>query len=200
MLKHNLLTNANSMNRLNQIESWFHEHQDGEFGILPADHASLRVGDSQTASTVVYTTKPHCLSLIARIPTLAQPVAGIGRSGLPLRSDAHFLGNQSDPRASLLFLGDADPPDLLVFAWLREHVAIRWFGVSDSFLRLCGNLGNREILIKSADSEKSTVLRLPDLCPDYRELLGDYCSSALDRGSKIELEGAMMDRNQASDT
>ncbi len=34
----------------------------------------------------------------------------------------------------LFFLGDADPPDLLTFAWLRAHTSIAYLGVNDQFL------------------------------------------------------------------
>ncbi len=44
--------------------------------------------------------------------------------------------------------------------------------------------------IAAPDAERETVGKLPQFCPDFRELLGEYCSSLLDDGFKIELEGA----------
>jgi hypothetical protein len=45
-----------------------------------------------------------------------------------------------------------------------------------------------------SETELEARKLLPDLCPDYRQLLGPYCSSLLDRGFKIEVEGAIIDR------
>lgn len=174
--------------RVAAIEKWFHEHEDGDFSIVPAEILSVRGGDSLTARTLIYTTKQYCLPRIDAAE-FARPVATLARYGLPSRDDLDYLRRGSE--VSRMFFGDADPPDLLVFAWLREHVSIQWAGVSDDFLNSRSYDGYPGIHVRLSASERDAVAELGRLCPDFRELLGKFCASLLDGGMKIELEGAL---------
>jgi hypothetical protein len=178
-------------NRDREIECWFHDHEDGEFVVAASDHRSSVVGDSTTARTVIYTTKFHCLGHNLHALDVAHPVMIVGRYGLPVSSDLIHL-NALSVDTCCYFLGDADPPDILVFAWLREHAAIGWMGVSDNLLNQgqASDGASREIAMSEA--EKRTMRMLPEFCPDFRDMLGPYCSRTLDRGFKIELEAAMI--------
>ncbi|QDU76698.1 hypothetical protein Pan97_37530 [Bremerella volcania] len=118
-------------------------------------------------------------------------VAVIGRYGLPISTDVAFL---RESKREVVFVGDADPVDLLVFALLREYLSIRWLGVSDEFLLAQGNQAWPRIQTPLASSEKETCKRLARFCPDYRSLLGTQCSALLDAGMKIELEGALLNK------
>ncbi len=182
-----------STNRQREIESWFHDHEDGEFAVLPAEHPSTVVGDRVVSRTVIYTTKLHCLVQNVEAFSVARPVMMLGRCGLPLPSDLIHLAEFAID-ASCHFVGDADPPDVLAFAWLREHVAIGWLGVNDALLNGAQNSENAPTALSMSAAERAAMEVLPVLCPDFRELLGPYCSSVLDRGFKIELETAMMSR------
>ena len=188
-----------SARRIKSIESWFRANEDDEFCECPPDHRSDRSGDHATARTVIYTTKSHCLPRIRGLKQFESPIATIGRYGLPSSRDLPFLQGAS-PLINRIFLGDADPPDILVFAWLREHVPIRWDGVNDEFLVRHGNQDDDSIRIRLSDAERETVRKLPQFCPDFRELLGEYCSSLLGDGFKIELEGAIIDRTAGPQT
>ena len=176
---------------IESIENWFHRLDDGDFSAHPTGESSTRIGDGHSAATVVYTTKLHCLTRIVDLAILRQPVAAIGRYGLPVTDDLPFLRGPGQS-VSRIFVGDADPPDLLVFAWLREHVSITWHGVNDDFLKRHGSIHRKGIQIPMAVSELETIPNLQRFCPDFRDLLGEYCSSILDRGFKIELEAALI--------
>jgi len=140
-----------SATRIDQIESWFRMHDDGEFSVLPPDPPSSQIGNFAIAPTIVYTTKQHCVARIKGLSQFGEPIATIGRYGLPVRCDLPLLrGSVQCP----IFIGDCDPPD------------------------------------------PSRLLQV--LCPDYRQLLGPYCSSLLDAGFKIEVEGAIIDRSVAT--
>ncbi|MCY2987150.1 MAG: hypothetical protein NTY19_04680 [Planctomycetota bacterium] len=182
---------ATSNNRVREIESWFHDHDDGEFVVASSEAGSSIVGDSSAARTVIYTTKFHCLNHNLRALDVAHPVMIVGRYGLPVSADLIHL-DALPVGTRCYFVGDADPPDILAFAWLREHAAIGWLGVNDKMLTqsLASDLTSLEIAM--SDAEKLTIRSLPDLCPDFRDLLGPYCSGTLDRGFKIELEAAMI--------
>lgn len=180
-----------SRNRMDTIESWFRAHEDGDFGILRADHPSSRVGDPTNPKTIVYTTKQHCIPRIKDLSHL-EPMAILGRGGLPLAEDLPFILGSSQTRS---FIGDADPPDLLIFAWLREHFPIAWHGVNDGFLIRHATRDLARIRLRMSDAEREAVELLPQLCPDFRRLLGEYCSSLLDEGLKIELEAATIEES-----
>lgn len=184
--------NQASQDRVDEIEAWFLAHKDGEFGVAPSDYASVRIGDAATARTIVYTTKHQCLRRIRDLSQLPEPIATLGRYGLPTDDDLPFVCRSSPTR---IFIGDCDPPDILVFAWLREHLPIVWHGVNDDFLERHGTRSLDWIRIPLSAAERKAVSVLPQLCPDFRTLLGKYCSSIIDDGFKIELEGAVIDPN-----
>ncbi len=179
--------------RIASIEAWFRANEDGEFCEYPADHKSTLTGDHANSRTILYTTKGHCIPRIGGL-SLESPVAMIARYGLPSSEDLALLYPNATS-INRIFIGDADPPDILVFAWLREHVPISWYGVNDDFLNRHGNRTFDCIHIALSDKEREAVQKLPQLCPDFRELLGHYCSTLLDSGFKIELEGAIMERS-----
>jgi hypothetical protein len=85
-------------------------------------------------------------------------------------------------------------------AWLREQISIGWHGVNDDFLLRHATRDLAGIRIRMSDAERKAVELLPQLCPDFRGLLGEYCSSLLDDGFKIELEGATIDRHPEAHT
>ncbi len=96
------------------------------------------------------------------------------------------------PIAQASFSWDADPPDLLIFAWLRRHVAIEFLGVKDRFLQnyFTGSLDRISITLSESELESRGFLA--EMMPDYSTLLGDCCSQLLAEGFKIELEGATL--------
>lgn len=189
--------NQASQERIDAIEAWFVARDDGDFGVAPPGYCSMRTGDAVLARTVVYTTKHQCLSRVRSLPLLATPVAVLGRCGLPTVADLPFVFGTSPSR---IFIGDCDPPDILIFAWLREYVPMVWHGVSDEFLELHRTRSIDWIRIPMSESERETVAILPKLCPDFRKLIGEYCASNLDDGFKIELEGATIERKPLTTT
>jgi hypothetical protein len=180
-----------SSNRGRQIESWFHDHEGSEFVVAGADWPSSVVGGHSAPRTVIYTTKVHCLNHNLHALDLAHPVKIVGRCGLPVSPDLIHL-DALPVGTCCFFLGDADPPDILAFAWLREHTPINWLGVNDKLLNQGAAANWASLEIAMSEAEKLTMRILPELCPDFRELLGPYCFRTLHRGFKIELEGAMV--------
>jgi hypothetical protein len=182
---------AKSRQIMDAIEGWFTSHNDGEFALCPPDlHALTKDGDHRRARTMIYTTKRHCLPRIKRIVECPQPVATIGIYGLPVLADMNSLTGSSKQYVRL-FIGDADPPDLLVFAWLREQVPVTWYAVNDDFLVRHRSRDDDTIGIPLSRSEVAALPHLASWCPDYRHLLGEYCSSLLDMHFKVEVEGAL---------
>ncbi len=174
------------------IEDWFRCHDDGQFSANTKRVRSTRIGNCELAATIIYTTKHLYLSRVKGIESLPQPIATIGRYGLPINDDLWFVRG-STKLSTRIFIGDADPPDILVFAWLREHFPIEWHGVNDEFLKHHGNRDRDSITIRMSQNELASIPNLKRLCPDFRDLLGEYGSSLVDGGFKIELEGAIFD-------
>jgi hypothetical protein len=174
-----------------EIETWFFANQDGEFCVGSDEHESIRTGDCSTAQTIIYTTKGRGIPRVAEFSGFQHPIAILSRYGLPSKHDLPFVRGCSPQR---IFFGDCDPPDILIFAWLRAHVPIVWQGVSDDFLARHGNRNKNWIRIPLSESEQRAISYLPKLCPDFRTLVGEYCASVLESGFKIELEGAIVDQ------
>jgi hypothetical protein len=114
----------------------------------------------------------------------------IGGYGLPNVDDVKRLVNLPET-TRLWFLGDLDPVDLMIFAWLRAKLPFRkvaHLGVGDALLSaLNANIAEFPNNVVSP-SEK---LSLPTLCqafPDVRETVGSQCFDLLFGGYKIELE------------
>lgn len=110
------------------IEAWFTEHnQDGEFVWDGRAVPYSIVGPSSHVERMVLTTKPLIVSIA--IGKASERVGMIGRYGLPQVSDLSWIRSIVGQRP-LLFLGDMDPVDLMVFAWLRIHLLSRAIVVS----------------------------------------------------------------------
>ncbi len=169
------------------IEKWFGDQED-EFVNYGSDFLSHKHSGVATAEILVYTTKYHALTRVAN-KLFGTDVAILGRPGLPRLEDLQTIDATT---SRLVFLGDADPPDLLAFAWLRAHTSIEFLGVNDPFLQnyFTGSLD--WIHIALSESERASRAFLAQIMPDYSTLLGPYCSTLLANGFKIELEGATM--------
>ena len=174
--------------RCSEIADWFRTHEDGEFCIVPPEQPLMSDGIWCEALTLLYAMKPFCLSRIRGLSELPQPISAMGGPGLPAY---HELPHVPRSVQKHIFVGDADPPDLMVYAWLREHLAIEWYGVSDDFLIRHGTRISERITIPLSDAERAAVTQLHRFCPDYRMLLGPSCAALIESGFKIEVEGAI---------
>jgi hypothetical protein len=179
-----------------KIEEWYdHFGEDVEFVRCGRAEAFSVVGPSQTEANpiYVYATKPHCILAAKREYPEFDAVGLISRTGLPSTDDVGWIRNLLAQR-ELVFLGDMDPVDLLVFAWLRaylDHSQVTHLGVSDSYLNQLGIELPESFIISCAPSEKQSLSFLESVLPDYRALVGPDCATLLDDGRKIELEAVV---------
>jgi len=162
----------------------------GELVRLPVTHPYSVTVPSPGTRYVLCTTKPACV-----LHTLEQggglaSMQVVGRAGLPNEDDAAWLRTLARDRA-VLFLGDADPADLLVFAWLRSRIPLSHVGVSDLLVQKLGARVEDFTTIPLADDERTAVSLMANLCPDYRAVVGPQCADLLDRGRKIEMEAVI---------
>jgi len=139
---------------------------------------------------VVYCTKPDSAFRVFQKAIDAHEVTLLGRYGLPNERDLNWL-LQTIYGRQCIFIGDADPQDVLVFTWLRTYFPLRWIGVSDAFLDSMKTFLTDNLTIELSRIEKEAAREIPALCPDFKELLGPNCGVLFDANKKLELEGAM---------
>jgi hypothetical protein len=127
------------------------------------------------------------------------PFGLIGRYGLPEVGDLEWIRSLTTGRDHI-FLGDCDPPDLLIFAWLRCHLhGLRYVGVGELLLHKLAIPNLTSIEITLSDSEVRSLPLLRRACPDLTAIVGPKCAAMLDRGRKIEIEGAFQFATVAQD-
>lgn len=173
---------------MDRVRNWFVDHDgDGDFAISPQDHPFSVVPPASTSPCILYTTKPRSVLVPFSHTSLGFPCGFIGRYGLPDDRDLDWLRFTAQGRA-LIYLGDADPPDLLVFAWLRAHLRVLYRGLNDSLLAECGVALRDQISISQSGSEMAAMPLVRECLPDLGDLLGGECTAILNSGRKIEVE------------
>jgi hypothetical protein len=174
-----------------QIEAWFTEHDgDGEFRRPLRDAAYSVIWPLASTSMVLVTTRVGIAAAAIEASDDSSSFGMIGRYGLPMASDIAWFREMAVPR-QLLFLGDLDPPDLMIFAWLRESLfptPIRYLGIGDELLRSLSLTVTSNFLIPCTQSERDVTARLDNMFPDWREITGPRCAALLTNGNKIEIE------------
>jgi hypothetical protein len=172
---------------MDDIRRWFLEHEDGDFVVPPRDHPYSVVPPSSPSQTIIYTTKPRSLLAPLTDRDAASTYGVIGRCGLPSESDVHWLRRVADG-FNLLFVGDADPPDLLVFSWLRSRMSLSFRGLNDTLLKECGVALGDHITIRHSPGEAAAMPLAVQCIPDWESLLGPDCTTLMKSGWKIETE------------
>lgn len=169
------------------IEGWFADHSDGEFVVGLRASPYFVVGPSIQSERIIFTTKPMIVSTAVYDLKMSEDIGMIGRYGLPSRADLNWIGPMVAP-CQLLFLGDMDHVDLLVFAWLRAGLhpkPITYAGVSDTLFQ--GAVPSQSI--PCAPSEQRSLPFLQEAVPDLVGVTGYMCARMLKQGRKIEIEG-----------
>ncbi len=92
----------------------------------------------------------------------------------------------------IVFLGDLDAPDLLIFAWLRNIFApgqLVYLGISDALLEIVPAASLPTMQMKAAKSEVRGLELAREFIPDLPALVGEESAKILGAGNKVELEG-----------
>lgn len=136
------------------------------------------ISPSSLSRFILYTTKPRTLLPLFSDCSPDFPCGIIGRYGLPGDYDLEWLRTCANCRP-ILYLGDADPCDLLIFAWLRSRLEISFRGINDSLLNKCGVTLNNNFTIRQADSESAAMDLVAEQLPDLVNLIGDKCAAII---------------------
>ncbi|MEX0678262.1 MAG: hypothetical protein WD063_14370 [Pirellulales bacterium] len=176
------------------IEAWFAQHADDDEFIRAEPPAYTAFPPGDVPGKFVYATKPHPALLAldqcgesARLGVIAPS------PGLPLDCHVDWMSPLVADH-DLLFLGDMDPVDLLIFAWVRAKLSpkpIVYLGVSDAYLLALNVSIARSFTLQFTPSEQESMSLLSTVFPDYREVVGESCSRLLEQARKIELEAVV---------
>ena len=148
------------------------------------------ISPTEISGPIVYTTKNRPFHTAICEDEQSSQLGLIGRYGLPSRTDLPFIQSFA-ARHELSFLGDLDPPDLLIFAWLRIQLRpqpIRYLGISDWYVERLRVVLRQSSQISLSESEQGALALFAAVLPDCRSLVGDDCWALLQSGRKIELE------------
>src|SRR5262249_43793986 len=145
------------------------------------------VGPTAASQCMVYATKPRILELFPHSRTKLPRLALVGRYGLPQAEDIPWIARLVG-RRRLWFVGDADPVDLLVFAYLRLffHRQVAYLGVGGDIIAGLSEKKISIIAFSMAPSEVAARDLLGAVCPDLEEILGSRMKSLWDAKLKIE--------------
>jgi hypothetical protein len=122
-----------------QIEDFFARNDgDGEFAAPRREWWPYTViGPASDSEGFVYATKVRSTLLKAIAESGgAMPSGLLGCPALPSEFDVNWI-RRLTANARLCFFGDLDPPDLLIFAWLRTRLSpqvVLHLGVNDAML------------------------------------------------------------------
>lgn len=173
------------------IEQFFaDQHDDGDFSIASHGASFSFVAPRGDGGRIIYTTKRHAVQSAFTEDDAPCDVGMIGRYGLPNRSDVPWLRRMLGD-LELHFLGDMDPPDLMIFAWLRAALhpsVIVHFGVNDSLCERLRLTIPDNFTIPLSPSEQAALPLLAKLFPDFADTVGPVCAKRLHDGYKVEVE------------
>ncbi len=177
------------------IEEWFAglRDVDGDFVCYERDWPFSVIGPAGSNGRVIFTTKPRPLSAAMEECAAIKQFGLIGRYGLPRKGDLGWIRKVVGSR-EILFLGDMDPPDLMIFAWLRARLhpkRVTHLGISDAYLAAADCIVSDSFTIPLSTSEQRSLVVLKKVLPDLRKILGPECHGLLAKHRKVELEAVV---------
>lgn len=176
---------------VSKIASFFASHREsGEFVHYSREVPYKLIGATTEPARFVFVTKCSALSpeLLLNLPT---DITLLSRYGLPAPADVALIGRLAN-QTSIGFLGDLDPVDLLIFAWLQSRLApeiVHLLGIRDGLLSRLSPQEQWKCTIDLDESEVEAIPLLEEALPDLLELVGPESYRLLVSHRKIELEG-----------
>ena len=184
------------MRRIAQtIEQWFDRHNgDGDF-VITHNKASYTVSSSKLRrQPLIYCTKPVFVASAFRRESKASSISLLGHCGLPPANDLPWIKSFVKGRR-VYFVGDMDPPDLLIFKWLQNRLLpkeIKYLGVSDEMLIAADMVNDiKSLFIPMSQVESESYRALLSTDATLMSLVGTRCAQCLSKGYKIELDAIL---------
>jgi hypothetical protein len=174
------------------IERWFEEHGEDEFFPSQRGDPYQIVGPTKSAQRIIYATKSSIIFRSFEDSPAPEGLGIVARCGLPNKSDVDWFADIVGTR-ELLFLGDMDPVDLMIFAWLRARltsISVSYLGISDNFISKLSCHIPESYRLQLSPSERAAVPVLEEVLK-LQETIGPGCFTLLKKGYKIELEAVV---------
>lgn len=181
-----------SVDTARTIEAWFAANSDGEFIIGDEAGPYSVIAPRSKSAQIIFTTKASLVAAAIERSARRAELGMIARQGLPAEGDPDWF-RAVVGAGELWFLGDMDPPDLMVFAWLRHRMPetqIAFLGVSEAYLSALQVDLPKSFIMQCTSSERRSTTTLAAVFPDFRQVIGPKYALLLDQGNKIELEAA----------
>lgn len=177
-----------------KISAWFLSNDgDGEFTVCDRGMPYTVIGPTRKSSHVVIATKVATMVSAFQQSSIFLDVGLVARAGLPQEVDVAWVRDLIRGRRAV-FLGDADPVDLLVFAWWRAQlpdISIAYVGINDSYLDISKVSLSESHTIPMSDSEVRAMQLCSEALPDLAQVVGQRCANLLSQGRKLEIEGVV---------
>lgn len=172
------------------IRDYFEKTNGGDFYVAERTNAFSVLPPDPDTNVVVYFSKTTPYHLLVERLSEDRRFAPIARGFLPAEHEADWMRQLVGERR-FVFLGDADPVDLLIYAWLRQRVPIEYVGLSDRLLDATGTPRCDNLLIKLNEQESAALPLLHQSISDLEALIGPWCAGLLSSGRKIEAEAML---------
>lgn len=174
-----------------RIEAWWEDNTDeGDCvlsdGLTPF---SVRVPPAR-AQRVIVTPKPRRVIGMIEKGWLEADSCVVGQYALPTRNEWNFFRPLIEKKP-LIFLGDLDVTDILIFHWMKSFPATKhmvYCGINDEFLDAVRFKCREEFLIRLQEPEQRCFEEFKKVFTRFREQLGNDSFALLSRGVKLELE------------
>jgi hypothetical protein len=177
-------------NQAKLIEQWFTEYsEDGDFVCEGRPAPYTVIAPAKARGRIVFTTNPDFAAAAISGSSEFASIGVIGRYGLPCRFDLAWIRDVA-AKHELFFLGDMDPPDLMIFCWLRARLhpqRIAHLGINDAYLLQLQVQLPDSFILQCSRSERRSRPVLQKAFPDLSKTVGVNCARMLEQGRKIEL-------------
>jgi hypothetical protein len=178
-----------------EIVEWCINHGDAELGLGSDEISDAEVKWRQTGLAGIYSSKPN--SITSRLTSDCTDLGGlvIGAYGIPTGNRRQWLQDAAMSN-TIWFLGDLDGADIMAYSSLADGAApgaFRYLGIGDSLLaKFDVQLPSlQQYLIAATSTEVAAIDALNDMGMAVETIVGPICSSVLQSGKKVEIEGLL---------
>jgi hypothetical protein len=163
---------------------------DGEITTQDRTYPFNVVPPLANSKSVLYTTKFHSLRRFSESLETGPPCGVLARYGMPEIEHISWISAFVNDR-TLLFLGDCDPFDLIVFSALASVFEIEYLGVSDRLLKLMDVDIDHHLTIPLESGEAAALELILEKSDRMQTLVGPNCYAMLKEGRKMEIEAVV---------
>lgn len=178
-----------------RIVQWVIIRGDAELQLCEDDISDAEITWRRMGLSGIYSSKPG--SITSRLTSNSADVGKtiIGAYGIPMQKRRQWLQDAA-MSSTVWFLGDLDGTDIMSYCALSDGAVsggIRYFGICDSLLAKF-NIPMASLepyLIPATSAETAAIEALREMGLSIEAIVGPDCSSILQGGNKIEIEGLL---------